>query len=66
MKNSVTFIRSVAIALTLWLMASPSAFGQVTRGSLAGIVTDPTGAALPAAAVTLKNPATGADESLEQ
>ncbi len=61
MKNSVTFIRSIALALTLWLMASPSAFGQVTRGSLAGTITDPTGAALPAAAVTLKNPATGAE-----
>ena len=61
MKNSVAFIRSVALALMFWLMAGPSTFGQVTRGSLAGIVTDPTGAALPAAAVTLKNPATGAE-----
>jgi hypothetical protein len=45
--------------LTFLLLASIPAFGQRTRGSLTGVVTDPNSAAIVGASVTLKNAATG-------
>ncbi len=47
------------LLLSFVLNLCPNA--QITRGSLSGNVTDPTGALLPNADVTLKNPANGAE-----
>ncbi|HXF04096.1 MAG TPA: TonB-dependent receptor [Blastocatellia bacterium] len=49
----------IAVLLTLLMLSSVPVFGQ-TSGSLTGIVTDPVGAAIPGASVTVKNIATGA------
>ncbi|QHN02603.1 hypothetical protein FTO74_03865 [Granulicella sp. WH15] len=62
--NLHTIIRSIAIsaktllAVTV-LFFSLSLFGQVSTGSLSGIVKDPTGSVLPDATVVLKNLGTG-------
>ena len=45
--------------VTLYLLLSFAASAQITRGSLSGNVTDPTGALLANANVELKNPANG-------
>ncbi len=48
------------ILLGVGLILSPSAFAQSSpAGSLTGVVHDPNGAAVPAASVTVRNPATG-------
>ncbi len=48
-------LRALAIVL-VWMLASSAAlFGQATTGSIYGTVTDPAGAVLPAATVTVKN-----------
>ncbi|MBL8207273.1 MAG: carboxypeptidase regulatory-like domain-containing protein [Blastocatellia bacterium] len=44
---------------SLFLLLTASSLAQITRGSLSGSVTDPTGAVLSNADVTLKNPANG-------
>ena len=36
------------------------AMAQLNRGTIAGTVTDPEGAAIPGASITIRNPATGA------
>ena len=57
------------IALRLfpvWIVAfcaSPAAFAQAGRGGINGLVTDPTGAAIPSAQVTAVNVATGVTRS---
>ena len=43
------------IAVCVLLMSGSRAFGQVDQGSITGVVQDKTGAAVPDAAVTLKN-----------
>lgn len=43
----------------LFLLAAVSAFGQAGRGSISGTVSDPSGAAVSGAQVTLLDPATG-------
>lgn len=48
------FLFRVLIALAVLFLAEPSLFAQST-GSISGIVTDPTGAALPMSSVTLTN-----------
>ena len=50
--------RLTSVILTLLLLASVPAFGQSTRGSLSGVVKDPSGAAIANANVTVKNAAT--------
>ncbi len=51
---------NLLIVAILFTMGTVVAFGQVsTRGSLAGTVTDPNGAAVANASVTVKNSATG-------
>ncbi len=49
----------VTLAMTLSLMA------QTFRGSIEGTVTDPTGAAIPGAQVTVANPATGTSRTVQ-
>ncbi len=46
----------LAVAATL---SSPLAFAQTVTGSVTGIVTDPSGAVVPNAAITVRNTATG-------
>lgn len=47
------------IAVVLLLMPVPNAAAQAGRGMISGTVTDPSGAIVPGATVTLLNPATG-------
>jgi hypothetical protein len=51
--------RLTSVSLTLLLLANFSVFGQGVRGSLTGLVSDQSGAAISGAAVTAKNIATG-------
>src|SRR5215471_11728387 len=50
--------RLTSVILTFLLLASVPAFGQSTRGSLSGVVKDPSGAAIANATVVVKNSAT--------
>ena len=50
---------SVFLALALLMLANFSIFGQVTTGSLQGIVTDQNGAVVAGATVKITNTATG-------
>lgn len=62
MKTSISrFLWSAICALAI-LLAIPNAWGQATT-SLRGTVTDPSGAAIAGATLTLVNPATGASRS---
>ena len=51
-------VQSVAVLLALLLPAS-AAWAQVSRGTITGIVTDPSGAAVPGVAITITNIDTG-------
>jgi len=55
LENGLFLIRLLVLSVTFNLCLP----AQITRGSLSGNVTDPTGALLPNADVTLKNPANG-------
>ena len=46
--------------VVLWLLSRVLAFGQLPTGTIAGVVTDPTGRVIPNAAVTVTNTDTGA------
>lgn len=54
-----------ALAASLLLVSSMSAWAQVSTGSIAGQVADPNGAAVPGAKVTAKNDATGVEATTE-
>src|ERR1700730_7368244 len=54
---NATFIATVALALILIL--APAAFGQAASGNISGTVTDPAGAAVPNAQVTITIPERG-------
>ncbi|MGA2987697.1 MAG: carboxypeptidase-like regulatory domain-containing protein, partial [Terriglobia bacterium] len=51
-------LQSAAVLLVLLLPAS-AAWAQVSRGTITGIVTDPSGAAVPGAAITITSVETG-------
>ena len=52
-------------AVLLTCLLTLTALGQATTGSLSGSVSDPSGAVVPGATVTLVNTATGAERSAE-
>jgi hypothetical protein len=55
-----TIIRQLVILCVVALLAAAAASGQVVGATLTGTVTDPSGAAIPTAMVTISNVATGA------
>ena len=57
MKNRVLFLAKVAICSSLWMGAD--IYGQTPTGQIVGHVTDPNGASVPQAAVTLNGTDTG-------
>jgi Carboxypeptidase regulatory-like domain len=56
-------LRSIAVFLTLLLVAGISSFGQVVSGDLTGTIYDASGAAVPGATVTAVNDATAVANS---
>jgi hypothetical protein len=58
LRTLATFALSAALALPVVLANAPKAYAQTTTADVSGNVTDPTGAILPNASVTLKNLAT--------
>jgi Carboxypeptidase regulatory-like domain len=66
MTRSRVLARAVATALGLSLcLAGPLLAQRSDRAVISGVVTDPQGAALPGAAVTVKNEATGVENVLQ-
>ncbi len=65
--NQKVFWRSwkeiVVIILAAFVMSMPASAQSLISGDIAGVVTDPSGAVIPAAAVTLKSLDTGAVQS---
>ncbi len=57
--TSSSIRRNFALALVVVLIAS-AASAQITRGTLTGIITDPTGAVIPGAKITIVDTGTGA------
>jgi hypothetical protein len=55
--------RRILMCLAIVVMSSVPAIGQLTTGSVMGTVTDQSGAAIPGAAVTVKNTETGVTRS---
>lgn len=51
--------RKVVLAVFLWIAATAVSYGQILYGSLTGHVTDPSGAAVSGASVTVTNKQTG-------
>src|ERR1700722_5565397 len=56
-------VSSFSFAWILILSATVAALGQGGRGGINGLVTDPSGAVIPAAKVTALNHATGVEQS---
>src|SRR5216683_2840070 len=52
-------LATLAGALFMFLAVCPGAFAQVTGGTISGSVTDPSGAAVPGASVSIMNRAKG-------
>jgi Carboxypeptidase regulatory-like domain/TonB dependent receptor-like, beta-barrel len=57
--------KPISLAVLLTCVFAATAFGQTTTGSISGTVTDPTGAVVAGATITVNNPATGAERSVE-
>lgn len=58
-KASATLMFSLLLACILVVCAATAAFAQAGRGGISGLVSDPTGAIIPGARVTLLNQSTG-------
>jgi len=58
-----TEVKSTILAILLICLSTLTAFGQITTGSLKGSATDPGGAVVAGATVTVVNVATGAERS---
>lgn len=54
---------SVTLAAVVLFLGAGAVFGQMTTGTILGIVTDPSGAVIPGARVTITNLATGISTS---
>jgi hypothetical protein len=62
-RNVVTFsLPSFLLTWILVLCATPAAFAQAGRGSISGLISDPTGAIVPEARITLLDHATGVEQ----
>src|SRR5437870_2323670 len=57
--------RRILLGLGVLMMSSLAAIGQLTTGTIAGTVTDQSGAAVPGATVTLKNTDTGISRTVQ-
>ena len=57
--NAAPVLRVVGLVLVITLMGHPSAFAQLTTGTISGTVVDQTKASLPGAEVTITNVGTG-------
>jgi hypothetical protein len=62
-KTSCNRLRNFAFAGMFLVLAAGALFAQAGRGGISGLVTDPSGAAVPAAKVTLLDYATGLEQS---
>jgi len=58
-KASATTMGSFLFVCVVFLCAATAALAQAGRGSISGLVSDPTGAIVPGAKITLLNHATG-------
>ncbi|MGC1870985.1 MAG: TonB-dependent receptor [Acidobacteriaceae bacterium] len=61
LRRAVVFILAVLFSLAI----APVLFAQTNSGSVIGTVTDPTGAVVPGATVTIQNPVSGYAESAQ-
>jgi hypothetical protein len=57
--------KPISLAVLLTCVFAATAFGQTTTGAISGTITDPTGAVVAGATITVTNPATGAERSVE-
>jgi hypothetical protein len=57
-EKEMSFLRRAQVALLLVLVSASVLFAQTATGEVNGTITDPNGAAVPGAAVTLTNQAT--------
>ena len=57
-------VKSIILVVLLTCLFASTALGQATRGSLSGSVSDPSGAIVPGATVTLKNNSTGTERQV--
>ncbi len=58
-KASATTMGSFLLVCIVFLCAAGAALAQAGRGSISGLVSDPTGAIIPGVKITLLNQATG-------
>ena len=61
-RNNNRFVQEWLCVWILILCASEATFAQAGRGSVSGLVTDPTGAVVSGANVTLLSPSTGVEQ----
>jgi len=64
-RSTVVFIRLVSVIVAFVLMAALSLSAQTFRGTILGTVTDPSGAVISGAKVTVKNSGTGLERTTE-